>query len=76
VLPGLTAPTDAADVVDRVRGCFAEPFRLEGRQVPVTCSVGMAVTGRTAGSAEVLMRAADAEMYRVKRSTDRRVRVG
>jgi diguanylate cyclase (GGDEF)-like protein len=76
VLPGLADPTDAADVVDRVRGCFAEPFRLEGRQVPVTCSVGVAVTDRTVGSAEALMRAADAEMYRVKRSTDRRVRVG
>ncbi|WP_448615246.1 diguanylate cyclase domain-containing protein [Modestobacter sp. URMC 112] len=66
VLPGLAGPDDAADFVGRVRGCFAEPFRIEGIDVPAATSVGMAIAAGPEGTAEGLLRAADASMYQDK----------
>lgn len=64
ILPGLTDPADAQRLADRVIGCFDEPFRLEGRDVAVRTSVGVAI--HDDGDAEQLLRAADAAMYRHK----------
>ena len=67
LLPALARPEDADRVVDRVLGCFDEPFRLEGTDVAVGTSVGVAVHGSgEGGSADALLRAADAQMYRHK----------
>ena len=70
ILPGLVEPEDAYSLAGRVADCFAEPFRLEGREVAVGTSVGVAVhqPGR---DAEELMRRADAAMYRDKQQRDR-----
>ena len=76
VLPGLGSPADAADFVTRVQGCFAAPFRLEGRDVTVTSSVGLALADGPGGSAELLLRNADQEMYRVKLGPEHQVTVG
>jgi diguanylate cyclase (GGDEF)-like protein/PAS domain S-box-containing protein len=67
ILPGLMAPGDVARLADRVDECFGEPFRLEGREVEVGTSVGVAVHDHGSyGSAEQLLREADAAMYRDK----------
>ena len=66
LLPALARPEDADRVVDRVLGCFDQPFRLEGNSVAVGNSVGVAVHSGPGGSADALLRAADAEMYRHK----------
>jgi diguanylate cyclase (GGDEF)-like protein len=67
LLPTLARPQDADRVVDRVLGCFDEPFRLEGTDVAVGTSVGVAVHGDGEwDSADALLRAADADMYRHK----------
>ncbi|MGY1811506.1 diguanylate cyclase domain-containing protein [Blastococcus sp. SYSU D00820] len=66
LLPALAAPADAGAVVTRVQGCFADPFVLDRREVPVTTSVGVAVHTGGAGSADELLGAADAAMYRHK----------
>ena len=68
VLPGLRVGDDPAELTGRVAGCFADPFRLEGRDVPVASSVGVALHAGPAGTPEGLRRQADAEMYRVKQS--------
>ena len=65
VLPGLEDPGDAHGLAGRVVDCFAEPFRLEGREVSVGTSVGVAVH-EPGGGAEALLRQADAAMYRHK----------
>jgi diguanylate cyclase (GGDEF)-like protein len=70
ILPGLVAADDVGRLTDRVDACFGEPFRLEGRDVEVGTSVGVAVhDDESYGSAEQLLREADAAMYREKQRT-------
>jgi diguanylate cyclase (GGDEF)-like protein len=66
ILPGLAQPEDADRVVARVRRCFEETFRLEGAQVAVGTSVGVAVHSGEWGRPDALLRDADAAMYRAK----------
>ncbi|TFV54977.1 diguanylate cyclase [Geodermatophilus sp. DF01-2] len=63
LLPALTRPEDADRVVARVLGCFAGSFRLEGTEVTVGTSVGVAVHSGERGRADALLRAADTDMY-------------
>jgi diguanylate cyclase (GGDEF)-like protein len=76
ILPELVDPDDARGLADRVEGCFTETFRLEGTDVEVGTSVGVAVhvpaSGRTAGQ---LLREADAAMYRHKQRDHRAAHV-
>jgi diguanylate cyclase (GGDEF)-like protein len=67
ILPGLVDPEDARSLADRVTSCFDEPFRLDGTDVAVGTSVGVAVQPvGSDGTAEQLLREADAAMYRHK----------
>ena len=67
ILPGLVEPADARSLADRVAACFAEPFRLDGTEVSVGTSVGVAVHDPASDrTAEQLLREADAAMYRHK----------
>lgn len=68
ILPGLLDAAGAHGLAERVSGCFAEPFRLEGADVAVGTSVGVAVHGGGADgrTADQLLREADAAMYRHK----------
>ena len=67
VLPGLLDPADAHGLAERVAECFTEPFRLEGTEVSVATSVGVAVHGADGErTADQLLREADAAMYRDK----------
>jgi diguanylate cyclase (GGDEF)-like protein len=68
ILPALTRPEDADRVVARVLGCFDETFRLGGTDVSVGAGVAVAAHSGEWGSAEGLLRAADAEVYRLKRA--------
>jgi diguanylate cyclase (GGDEF)-like protein len=68
ILPGLADPEDAHALAERVAACFTDSFRLDGTDVEVGTSVGVAVLrddadGRTA---EQLLREADTAMYRHK----------
>ncbi|MGK5114315.1 MULTISPECIES: diguanylate cyclase domain-containing protein [unclassified Geodermatophilus] len=66
ILPGLGRPEDADRVVARVLGCFDETFRLDRTDAAVGTSIGVAVHSGEWGTADVLLRAADAAMYRHK----------
>ncbi|RBY81660.1 GGDEF domain-containing protein [Geodermatophilus sp. TF02-6] len=66
LLPRLARPADADRVVARVLGCFDQTFRLDGSEIRVGTSIGVAVHGGPEGSADALLRTADAEMYRHK----------
>ena len=61
------APAQADQLAKRIVQAFHAPFDLEGRDVVVTASIGVAVTQVGATPAE-LMRDADTAMYRAKHS--------
>ena len=55
----------ARNIAARVRENMTPPFVLEGNEVHVSASIGIAVTGATS-DAEALLRDADAAMYKAK----------
>jgi diguanylate cyclase (GGDEF)-like protein/PAS domain S-box-containing protein len=65
----LTDEEEALAIADRVAGAFSEPYSMGGADHFVTASIGIAVarpTGREPIDAELLIRDADAAMYRAK----------
>jgi diguanylate cyclase (GGDEF)-like protein len=66
LLPRLAGPHAATAFAARITACFETPFRLEGREVEVGTSVGIALRSGTGGSVEEVLREADAAMYRNK----------
>lgn len=51
---------------DRLAAALSGPVILAARELPVGASIGIAVSGSTLATAEDLLRAADAAMYRAK----------
>jgi diguanylate cyclase (GGDEF)-like protein len=66
LLPQVTGAADAARVARKVLDALRLPFRLDGREVAIDASVGVAVLPDDGTSAEELVRKADSEMYRAK----------
>jgi diguanylate cyclase (GGDEF)-like protein len=66
LLPRLAGPHAATAFAARITACFETPFRLEGREVEVGTSVGIALRDGTGASVEEVLREADAAMYRDK----------
>ncbi|MDH4147404.1 MAG: EAL domain-containing protein, partial [Acidimicrobiia bacterium] len=67
VCPALGHPDDAAARADMIRSALLEPFNVpEQKQVTVRASVGSAVTDDPTMPPDVLIREADAAMYRAK----------
>ena len=56
----------ALEVADQVLGLVAEPFTILGREIRVTCSIGIALATADDADAEVLLRSADVAMYLAK----------
>ncbi len=62
---------EAIAIADRVSAAFAQPFSMEGVEHFVSASIGVAVarsSDQRAANAELLIRDADAAMYRAKES--------
>jgi len=55
-----------AEVAQRLVGAVVEPFEIDGREVFVSASVGVAVSEQGREAPEELLRDADAAMYRAK----------
>ncbi|HEX2575101.1 MAG TPA: EAL domain-containing protein [Aquihabitans sp.] len=53
------------EVADQVIDIVAQPFTIQGREIRVTCSIGIALATEEA-DAEVLLRSADVAMYLAK----------
>ncbi|MCU1497291.1 MAG: diguanylate cyclase/phosphodiesterase with sensor(s) [Acidimicrobiales bacterium] len=56
----------ALAVADQVIALVAQPFRIQGREIRVTCSIGIALATEDDADAEVLLRSADVAMYLAK----------
>jgi diguanylate cyclase (GGDEF)-like protein len=66
LLPGLESDDDADRLAERVLHCFDQPFRVEGRDVAMRTSVGVALHRGVPTTADELIRTADGAMYRHK----------
>lgn len=64
-------PDEAGRVAQRIVDCFSDPFLIDGNDLSIKGSVGLALlrTNEPAISAEELFKRADVAMYAVKRSS-------
>jgi diguanylate cyclase (GGDEF)-like protein/PAS domain S-box-containing protein len=64
---GLTDPSEATALAERLQGALTAPFHLAGREVVVRASIGIASAGPgDTATAEELLRNADVAMYAAK----------
>jgi diguanylate cyclase (GGDEF)-like protein/PAS domain S-box-containing protein len=66
ILNDLSRPQDAGLVAQKALESLAQPFLLEGHELFVSASIGIAVYPNDGGDAEVLIQHADTAMYRAK----------
>jgi diguanylate cyclase (GGDEF)-like protein/PAS domain S-box-containing protein len=66
LLPQIAEPANAQAVAEKVLEGLRQPFRLAGRELHVTSSIGISLYPEHGGDAETLMKKADAAMYHVK----------
>ena len=62
----LATEADIRPVVDSLTQHFAQPFELDGRDVVITASIGIALGDGSRDDADDLLRNADVAMYRAK----------
>jgi diguanylate cyclase (GGDEF)-like protein len=68
VLAPLGDPADAATVAARVIAALAMPFHLQGHEIFVSASVGIACYPQDGANADMLLKSADMAMYSAKNS--------
>lgn len=66
LLDELTEPQDFLNVVGRIQEMFGEPLDIEGREVFISASIGIALHDEKYLSPEEILRDADIAMYRAK----------
>jgi len=66
LVPGITAEEDAAKIARKICEAIHDPFWIDGRELFVTTSMGVAVYPSDGHDAETLVRNADSAMYRAK----------
>jgi diguanylate cyclase (GGDEF)-like protein/PAS domain S-box-containing protein len=66
LLPNLDQSENALIVAHRIREAMRRPFHLEGREVVLTTSIGIALCPDDGESADVLLKHADTAMYHAK----------
>jgi diguanylate cyclase (GGDEF)-like protein/PAS domain S-box-containing protein len=62
----LASGHDAIDIAENLLGIFREPFKIDGRELSLTVSVGIAIYPENGDSASDLLRNADTAMYQAK----------
>lgn len=67
LLDELAGPDDAGIVASRICSELARPFLLQGHEVRISGSLGVAVFPQDGGDADALVAVADSRMYVVKR---------
>jgi diguanylate cyclase (GGDEF)-like protein/PAS domain S-box-containing protein len=68
LLPDIRAGDDLGRIASKILAAFNEPFMLEGKEVFVSTSIGIAVYPNDSADADELVKQADSAMYFAKRS--------
>jgi diguanylate cyclase (GGDEF)-like protein len=66
LIPNITQPEDALIVAHRIREMMRRPFILDGREVVLTASIGIAVFPEDGEDPATLLKHADTAMYHAK----------
>ncbi|MDY6828782.1 MAG: EAL domain-containing protein [Pseudomonadota bacterium] len=66
IMQGLTQGQSVERVVGKILDCFSEPFVVDGHELFVTPSIGIALYPADGRDAEVLTKHAEAALYRAK----------
>ncbi len=66
LLPGVIHPEDAVKVAEKILNGLEPPFRVSGRELHITGSIGITVYPQDGETAEALLKNADIAMYRAK----------
>ena len=66
IMPGLADPEDAGKLARRILSSLAHPFRIEGHEIFVNASIGIAVYPFDGKDLESLLMHADTAMYKAK----------
>ena len=66
VVPKVSDPAMLAPLAERVLNLLSTPFRVDGHEVQIGCSIGLAVAPDNGSNLEILMRNADFALYRAK----------
>ena len=69
LLEALRAGGDATAVAQKIHGALEKPFALPGGAAKVTVSIGIGLYPQDGRDADVLLKAADIDMYRAKQKT-------
>ncbi len=75
LLDQLHSTGEAVVIAERVAEAFVQPFRVDGRFINVSASIGVATTLDATDDAEALLSFADAAQYRAKQSGRNRIEV-
>lgn len=68
LLPDVRNAQDLGGIADKMRVVFDAPFVLDGKEVFVSCSIGIALYPNDSTEADDLLKYADSAMYLVKRT--------
>ena len=71
----LRDPSDAIRVAERIQERLALPFNVEGHEIVLTASIGIAFSGSTSNEAQDVLRDAEIAMYRAKHNGKARCEV-
>lgn len=67
-IEGLASPGDAASIAERIMRAFSLPAHIDGRDVPLSVSIGVVTSEWGHTDSSVLLRDADIAMYEAKRA--------
>lgn len=66
LLPHIKKAEDAAKIAQRILDALKQPFNLEGQQLHISSSIGIALYPQDGEDVQTLLRNADAALYRAK----------
>jgi diguanylate cyclase (GGDEF)-like protein/PAS domain S-box-containing protein len=66
IMPNIRAPADAAFLAEKILAAVARPYAIDGRELYITPSIGIAVCPEDGCDCESLIQHADAAMYLAK----------
>ena len=66
LIPNLKNDNDALTIAERLLKVFRKPFRVDGRELILTLSIGIAISPKDGTTASMLLRNSDTAMYQAK----------